>query len=420
MKRRLLIGLVVAEIISLAAVQSQGVFGKEALDSDEAPHIGEGGLPQFEMLKGWLKMPSKWRMGFGSDVAADSDGNIWVLSRPRTLAHPRSGKPDLTSTPAPPVMEFDNAGNFLQGWGGESGPGYQWPSNEHGLTIDEKGFIWITGNADGKDNNPAGLPNDNEILKFTKNGKFVMAIGKSGQTGSNSTDVLRGATGVRYYAKRNEVFVSDGYGNNRIIVFDADTGKMKRMWSAYGHTPVDRDKRPPIPAAAPIEFCPMICDVWPALQQFETPHDVLISKDDLVYVSDRGNKRIQVFTIDGKFIAEQYFGLDSEYYLQARSVAFSPDERFLYVAGTPITYIVNRRTLEILGSFLSGAAQDHPPGHKITTDKFGNVYEVQADTTGADGKSGAPGVYKFQFKGYSPRTPCCQTTRNIDPNDPGH
>ncbi len=181
-----------------------------------------------------------------------------------------------------------------------------------------------------------------------------MAIGKSGQTGSNSTDVLKGATGVRYYAKRNEIFVSDGYGNNRIIVFDADTGKVKRMWGAYGNKPIDRDKRPPVAPAAPNELCPMVCGIWPSLQQFELPHDVLISSDDLVYVSDRGNKRVQVFTLDGKFIAEQFFGLDSKNYLQARSVAFSPDERFLYVSGTPVTYIVNRKTLEILGSFVTG------------------------------------------------------------------
>ena len=104
-------------------------------------------------------------------------------------------------------MEFDNAGNFVQGWGGENGPGYQWPSNEHGITVDSKGFVWVVGNADGKRNNPANLPNDNQVLKFTKAGKFVMAIGKSGQTGSNRTEVLRGATGLYYYARTNELFV---------------------------------------------------------------------------------------------------------------------------------------------------------------------------------------------------------------------
>ena len=162
--------------------------------SAQAPHIGEGGLPQFQVDPIFPKLPSKWRMGFGSAVAIDDKDHVWILSRPRGLAHPRSTAPDLTSTPAPPVMEFDNDGNFIQGWGGESGPGYQWPSNEHGITVDYKGFVWIVGNADGAKDNPANLPNDNQILKFTKEGKFVMAIGKSGQTGSNATEVLRGGT----------------------------------------------------------------------------------------------------------------------------------------------------------------------------------------------------------------------------------
>ncbi len=156
MKRNMLFGCLFA-VFTLALVVlylSRPEKGHAAPSSKEAPHIGEGGLPEFEVVKGWPKLPSKWRMGFGSDIQADSHGNIWILSRPRGLAHPRSGPPDLTSTPAPPVMEFDNDGNFIQGWGGESGPGYQWPSNEHGISIDEKGFVWITGNADGDENNP--------------------------------------------------------------------------------------------------------------------------------------------------------------------------------------------------------------------------------------------------------------------------
>jgi len=274
--------------------------------------------------------------------------------------------------PAPPVMEFDNAGNFIQGWGAESGPGYQWPSNEHGITVDSKGFVWVVGNADGKSNNPANLPNDNQILKFTKAGKFVMAIGKSGQTGSNATEVLKGASGLRFYGKTNELFVSDGYGNNRIMVYDADTGKFKRMWGAYGNKPLDEAARPPRSKLSPIPWVA----VSEVLQQFASPvHDVIISDDGLVYVSDRGNKRIQVFTPEGKFIAEQFVGLDSKYGLQARSAAFS---------------------------------QDHPPGHQIAADHRGSVYAVQAELTGADGKSGGAGAYKFLFKGYSPVTKCCQ------------
>src|SRR6202049_1146960 len=248
MKRSVPIGFVLVGIILLVWVVSRlspPVSSQAA--SVQAPHKGEGGLPQFEKDSGWPKVPAKWKMGFGSAVAIDADDHVWVLSRPHTLEHPRSTSPDTKTTPAPPVMEFDNAGNFIQGWGGESGPGYQWPSNEHAITVDYKGFVWIMGNADGTRNNPAKLPNDNQILKFTKAGKFVMAIGESGQTGSNATEVLKGATGLHYWGKTNELFVSDGYGNSRVMVYEGDTGKFKRMWGAYGNKPLDRDAGPPIP-----------------------------------------------------------------------------------------------------------------------------------------------------------------------------
>jgi DNA-binding beta-propeller fold protein YncE len=379
MKRSVLIGFALAAALAAA----------------DAPHIGEGGLPQFEKDPAWPKVPSKWKMGFGSAVAIDADDHVWVLSRPHTAG---------TSAAAPPVMEFDNAGNFIQAWGGESGPGYQWPSNEHAITVDYKGFVWIMGNADGTSNNPAHLPNDNQILKFTKAGKFVMAIGRSGQTGSNATEVLKGGTGLRVYPKTNELFVSDGYGNSRVMVFDAETGKFKRMWGAYGNKPLDMAARPP---RSKLTDNPWI-GVAEVLQQFRSPvHDVDISNDGLLYVSDRGNKRVQVFTPEGKFVAEQFVGLDSPYGLQARSTAFSPDQRFLYVGGTPVVYILNRKTLEVLGSFVVGSAQQHPPGHQIAADHKGNIYLVQAELTGADG-SGGTGAYKFVFKGYSPVTKCCQ------------
>ena len=360
--KRTVIGFALAGILSVWVIPylSPPVFGQTT--PAQAPHIGEGGLPQFEKDLAWPKVPAKWKMGFGSAVAIDEQNHVWILSRPRTLVNPRSTEPDLKSAAAPPVMEFDNEGNFIQGWGGESGPGYQWPSNEHGITVDSKGFVWIVGNADGKRNNPANLPNDNQILKFTKAGKFVMAIGKSGQTGSNKTEVLRGATGLRYYAKTNELFVTDGYGNSRVMVYDADTGKFKRMWGAYGNKPLDEEDRPPRTKPAPIPWV----GVSEVLQQFASPvHDLIISDDGLVYVCDRGNKRIQVFTPEGKFVAEQFVGLDSKYYLQARGAAFSPDQRFVYVGGTPVIYILNRKTLEILGSFNVGEGQqDHPPGHQ--------------------------------------------------------
>ena len=409
MKSRMLFGVFLTGVVVAAGFVLRSdtrLSAQTAPGAAMAPHIGEGGVPQFELDRNWPKVPARYKMGFGSAVNGDKDGHIWLLSRPKTLANPRSTPADRVSTPAPPVMEFDVNGNFVQGWGGESGPGYQWPSNEHGMTVDSKGFVWVVGNADGKSNNPANLPNDNQVLKFTRAGKFVMAIGKSGQNGSNKTDVLRGATGLWYHEKTNELFASDGYGNARVMVYDADTGAVKRMWGAYGNKPLDVEDRPK--RSLP-QLVPWV-GVAEVLQQFGSPvHDVKVSDDGLVYVSDRGNKRVQVFTLDGKFVGEQFIGLDSPFGLQARGIAFSPDQRFLYVGGTPAVYILNRRTLEILGAFRVGAGnQEHPPGHQIGSDKAGNVYVVQAELTGAEGKdTGGVGALKFTFKGYSPATKCC-------------
>jgi len=216
MKRGVLIGFIsVAILLVLVVLRRAALTFVHAQSTMEAPHIGEGGLPQFEKDITWPRVPAKWKMGFGTAVAIDADDNVWVLSRPRTLVHSRSTAPDLTSTAAPPVMEFDNEGNFIQGWGGESGPGYQWPSNEHAITVDYKGFVWIMGNADGTRNNPAHLPNDNQILKFTKTGKFVMAIGKSGQTANSA------------------VFYLDNLptGKYSVVLLDANSPQARTMFS---------------------------------------------------------------------------------------------------------------------------------------------------------------------------------------------
>ncbi len=385
MNRIASIGIVTAVLALVWCDTNLRVSGQAA--STDAPHIGEGGLPQFAEERGWLKLPAKWRLGNTSAVSVDARGHVWVLHRPRTLPE------NLRAMAAPPVLEFDAAGNFVQGFGGAS-PTYEWPENEHGLHVDPKGFVWVVGNA---------MPQDGQILKFTNAGRFVLQIGKSGQTGGNTTQFLLGASGLRVHPKTNELFVSDGYGNSRVMVYDAGTGAFKRMWGAYGRKPMDP---PSIAIGAPTSPTSQIpAGIAERLQHFKTVHDVALSNDDLVYIADRGNKRIQVFTLDGKYVAQQFVGLDSPEYQQARSTAFSPDpqQRFLYVAGSPVIYILNRKTLEILGEFVIGAAQANPPGHQIAADERGNIYAPQAAQTGPDGKGGGSTVQKFAFTGFSPR-----------------
>jgi len=244
-------------------------------------------VPNFQVDPSWPKtLPNNWIMGQASGVAVDAQDHIWMIQRPRTLTDDEkaaSFNPPRTKccVPAPPVMEFDQDGNFIRGWGG-AGEGYDWPDIEHGIRIDYKGFVWIGGNGN----------NDGQIIKFTPEGKFVLQIGKAGpQTNSSDLTRLGRPADVAVDPATNEVYVADGYHNHRVIVFDADTGAFKRMWGAYGKPPTD-EKISYNPAAPPP-------------QVFGNPvHCVKIARDGLVYVCDRQNDRIQVFHKDGTYVKE--------------------------------------------------------------------------------------------------------------------
>src|SRR6185503_9654476 len=126
--------------------------------------------------------------------------------------------------PAPPVLEFSATGKFLKAWGGP-GPGYEWPTTEHGIYVDKQDHVWLTGNA----------KEDNQILEFTSDGKFLRQIGHKGKnTGSNDRENVGGPASLVVYPKTDELFVADGYFNHRVVVFNATTGAYKRHWGAYG------------------------------------------------------------------------------------------------------------------------------------------------------------------------------------------
>jgi DNA-binding beta-propeller fold protein YncE len=373
-----------------------------------------GAIPTFKIDPSWPKpLPNKWQYGLVSGVNVDSDDHIWVLHRPRTITDEQKTK----GPAAPPVLEFDAAGNLIQAWGGD-GPGYEWPGIEHGISIDDKGFVWIGGSSTG---GRSGV-GDDEILKFTKAGKFVMQIGHRGKSkGNTDTENVHGPADVTVYPKTNEVFVADGYGNRRIIVFDADTGAYKRMWGAFGNAPTD----PPPgrrPALSPAD------DVGDGAQQFNMVHSARISNDGLVYVCDRANKRVQVFTPDGKYVSQVFLsrgvippstlpgkddvngkalsdladGLAKDAWTASRT-AFSPDkeQKYLYVIDRirEKIEILDRKTLEILGEFGDGVGS--APGqfyilHDIATDSKGNMYTAEVND---DGNRRAQ---KFTYKGMGP------------------
>jgi len=247
MKRNLYIGTAFLTTIVALGIGSS-ILGRKA----EASAVQ---APRFEVDPMWPKpLPNHWVMGNTIGVSVDASDHVWIIHRAGSLEakeiYAVTNPPGATCClPAPPVLEFDQEGNLIGHWGGP-GQGYDWPDSNHGITVDYKGNVWIGGNGRGPQPKgeapvegqapPAGLFKDNEILKFTQDGKFLMQIGKPGQSkGSNDIDNLKGPAKMFVDRKTNELYVADGYGNHRVIVFDADSGKYKRHWGAYGKKPDD-------------------------------------------------------------------------------------------------------------------------------------------------------------------------------------
>jgi hypothetical protein len=398
----------VALLVALGVAQS--VLEKQAAAQ------GRAGVqaPRFEVDPLWPKpLPNHWLLGSAIGVSVDDQDHIWIIHRSSaTLGNNEKGlelKTGECCAGAPPVLEFDQAGNLLRHWGGP-GEGYEWPASNHGITIDYKGNVWIGGN---------GAP-DQHLLKFTKDGKFLLQMGKKGaRTGppapargapSNDPDAIVQRAGAPTYPansndpnnfgrvakifvdpRANEAFIGDGYLNKRVAVLDADTGKMKRFWGAYGNKPDDTDMGPYNPDA-------------PVDQQFRNPvHCAELSVDRMLYVCDRVNDRIQVFTPEGKFIKEAFFHKATLNAGSVWDIAFSrdPQQRFIFLTDgvNEKVRILQRDTLQEITNFGDGGRQ---PGqfygvHSITTDSHGNIYTTET----YEGKR----VQKFVYKGLGSVTP---------------
>jgi len=349
---------------------------------------GRGGVqaPMFQVDPLWPKpLPNHWVIGSTIGVSVDARDHVWIVHRPDTLQPKEvsaSANPPAASccSPAPPVLEFDAEGNLIGHWGGP-GTGYEWPQSNHGITADYKGNVWIGGNG----------RTDAQILKFTAGGKFLLQIGHQGKSGgSNDVENLKGAAKIFVDPATNEAYVADGYGNKRVIVFDADTGQYKRHWGAYGNKPDDTDLGRYNPDAPPA-------------RQFRSPvHCAELSKDGLLYVCDRPNDRLQVFKKDGTFVKEVFVAKTTLADGSVWDIAFSkdPQQKYIYLAdgSNEKVYIILRETLEILTSFGDGGRQ---PGqfyavHSIASDSKGNIYTTET----YEGKR----VQKFVYRGLGPVT----------------
>src|SRR5262245_59223592 len=365
------------------------------------------GVPQFTADPKWPVLPDGFTWGQVIGIFADSKGHVWTSSRGR-------------------ISEWDPQGKLLQSWDAR-GPDGNW-STIHGLFVDHNGFVWTNARE------------SNLTVKFTRTGQVAMVIGKYNQTGgSNDTALMGRPSEIWVDPADNEVFVADGYGNRRIIVFDGATGRYLRHWGAYGKPPID----PPRPSGAaqggqgapsgqggqgqagrgaPDQTVPAAPPT-----QFAIPHGIVGSRDGLLYLADRANNRIQVFRQNGEFVREKVLrpkcgGEEKAEWTPKRpcgieaafSLGFSHDgpQTYLYVAdgGTHVITVLRRGDLEVVDEFGGpgvGPGQMGRP-HNLSVDPSGNIFVAEAagppvknPSTGASVDAGFR-AQKFTFSGTRP------------------
>lgn len=375
------LGVIAAAAVLLAAARP-GVLSATSQPSSKAP----AAAPSFQVDPYWPKpLPNDWLVGNVVGVAVDSHDNVWVTHRPRSQAG---------ADKTPPVLAFDQAGNLIHSWGGkEISP--EWGTQEHGLYVDHQDNVWVGfGGGLPYDPKTKATTDNANVLKLTPKGAVLLEIGKFGMgtEGSGNTQYLGNPTDVYVDPKTDEAYITDGYLNHRIIVFNATTGAYKRLWGAFGRKPDD----------APM---PRFSRSDPPRQQFDTPHCVTMSNDGLLYVCDRGNQRIQVFKPDGTFVKDQLINAKLSGGQTGGTpwdIAMSRDaqQRFIFLVdgGTHKVHTLLRDTLEVVSSFGQRgrwAGQFESP-HSIAIDSKGNLYVAET----LDGRR----VQRFLRKGPAGRS----------------
>jgi DNA-binding beta-propeller fold protein YncE len=436
-------------------LKNTGALDRLAKASGVYHSSSTGKTPGFMVDPSWpQRLPHNWMIGQVGGLYVDSHDHIWVYQRPRTLTNdeaglegpaPRAtnekgepvngiGQPRQYGTitdcckAAPSVLEFDADGKLLRSWGGPADPGFIggkckaeagciWPNSEHGIYVDHTDNVWISGNSAYNPQATAragAMPwttnqegGDGFILKFDMDGNFKMRIGgtpkgpASNDTsgGINGTPLLYQPADIVVDPATNRLYAADGYGNRRVLIVDANTGKYIGHFGAYGNNPVDDEG-----AKAAGTWIDDAAKGNKKPSFFRNPvHCVKIADDGKIYVCDRGNDRIQVFDKNspdlgkacsnptgqpGKcgFVAEQFVSDHTNIIGTAVSMNFSTDkaQSCLYIGDNAnmTIYILNRSNLQELGRLgHSGRA----PGdfhwlHQVSPDSKGNIYTAEVDT----------------------------------------
>lgn len=219
----------------------------------------------FESVPNALKLPQDMNLGEASGVAVNSKGHIFVFTRSNSASGPAYG------AAAAQLLEFDPEGNFLR----EIGKGlYAW-SFAHTVRIDSADNIWCVDKG------------SNTIIRFNPEGHVTMVFGRKQESSDGAEPPPRGGPPPKHQNGRfnqptdiawnaaGDMFISDGYRNSRVAKIDKN-GDWVKSWGERGSGP----------------------------GQFNTPHSIAIDAQGAVYVADRGNRRIQVFDADGKFLRQ--------------------------------------------------------------------------------------------------------------------
>ena len=254
-------------------------------------------------------MPDGWKFGRVSSVATDSENNVYVFQR---------GKK------ADPLIVFSHDGKYLRSWGRGLF------ANPHGLRIDKDDNVWITDNG------------DHQVMKFTKTGQLLMTLGVKGKAGTDDKTFNKPSDIA--FAKNGDFYVSDGYGNSRVVKFSRD-GKYLFAWGKPGRGP----------------------------GEFQLPHSIAVDSKDLVYVSDRENNRIQIFDSNGKFL-RQWNHLGS-----AQNIFITKDDQLWIITHRDKIEILTYDTLagrimhvDLATGKILGAMES--PGHWIDVARNGDIY----------------------------------------------
>jgi hypothetical protein len=333
--------------------------------------------PRYVHDERWaLKLPAGRHLGSVTGVQVTPDGHVWILHIASIMEWgPEEGRRDPAAR-LPAVCEFDAEGNYIQGWGGpdwlprEDGL-QQWPRQEETIAFDGEGTVWVFG---------ANTEYDHAIQRFTPDGKLLLRIGRFGDKGNDaSTDRVGCPTDAWHDVARREVYISDGYTNHRVVVFNSDTGEFLRSWGAYGERP-----RP-----AP-EGNPRVT--------FNNPvHAVSLGPEGHLYICDRKNDRVQVFDAVGRetpaFIREIELNRPSPFGT-CFNLAFTPDGRFMVIndGNNSNLDVVDLQVWDYVDHF-------RPPNsegiglegtlHKITNDAAGNLFMARTST----------GIIRMRYEG---------------------